>query len=82
MPIAFDRSGGGPPILYAGGAFNDRSAGAPLAALLAPCFTGFDFDRWGRGDSGDTAPFAFEREVEDFEALTFEVTEPTRGEES
>jgi hypothetical protein len=36
----------------------------------------------GPSDSGDTAPFAFEREVEDFEALTFEVTEPTRGEES
>jgi hypothetical protein len=45
IPIAFDRSGDGPLIIYAGGAFNDRSAGAPLAALLAPCFTVFNFDR-------------------------------------
>jgi hypothetical protein len=30
----------------------------------------FHYDRRGRGDSGDTAPYAVEREVEDLEALT------------
>ena len=42
---------------------------AELAALLAPRFTVFHYDRRGRGDSGDTAPYAVEREVEDLGAL-------------
>src|SRR5262249_699655 len=67
--IAFDRSGAGPAIILVGGALSDRSAGAPLAALLAPRFTVFAYDRRGRGDSGDTAPYAVEREVEDLAAL-------------
>jgi pimeloyl-ACP methyl ester carboxylesterase len=42
---------------------------APLAAALAPFFTVLPYDRRGRGDSGDTAPYAVEREVDDIEAL-------------
>ena len=30
------------------------------------------YDRRGRGDSGDTAPYAVEREIEDLEALVAE----------
>ena len=67
--IAFDRSGDGPPLVYVGGALNDRSSGAPLAAVLAPRFTVLTYDRRGRGASGDTAPYAVEREVEDLAAL-------------
>jgi pimeloyl-ACP methyl ester carboxylesterase len=67
--IAFDRAGEGPPIILVGGGPNDRSANAPLAALLAPQFTVFNYDRRGRGDSGDTAPYTVEREVEDLDAL-------------
>jgi pimeloyl-ACP methyl ester carboxylesterase len=67
--IAFDRSGEGPPIVRVGGALSDRSAAAELAAILAPRFTVIAYDRRGRGDSGDTAPYAVEREVEDLEAL-------------
>jgi pimeloyl-ACP methyl ester carboxylesterase len=40
-----------------------------LAALLAPHFTVVHYDRRGRGDSGDTQPYAVDREVEDVEAL-------------
>jgi pimeloyl-ACP methyl ester carboxylesterase len=68
-PIAFDRSGEGPPIVLVGGALADRSAAAELAAHLAPRFTVIAFDRRGRGGSGDTAPYAVDREVEDIEAL-------------
>jgi pimeloyl-ACP methyl ester carboxylesterase len=70
-PIAFDRSGEGPPIVLVDGALCYRASGpmGPLAALLAPHFTVFTYDRRGRGDSGDTAPYAVEREVEDIEAL-------------
>jgi len=41
-------------------------------AALAPHFTVFAYDRRGRGESGDTAPYAVEREVEDLEALITE----------
>jgi alpha-beta hydrolase superfamily lysophospholipase len=40
-----------------------------LAELLSPNFTMYHYDRRGRGDSGDTAPYAVEREVEDIDAL-------------
>src|SRR5260370_31259836 len=43
-----------------------------LAELLAQRFTVFTYDRRGRGDSGDTAPYAVEREVEDIGALLSE----------
>lgn len=67
--IAFDQSGEGPPVILVCGASTSRAANAPLAVLLAPHFTVFNYDRRGRGDSGDTAPYAVEREVEDLEAL-------------
>jgi pimeloyl-ACP methyl ester carboxylesterase len=70
--IAFDRVGEGPPIILVVGAFNDRATGAPLAAALQDHFTVITYDRRGRGDSGDTPPYAVEREVEDIEALVEE----------
>jgi pimeloyl-ACP methyl ester carboxylesterase len=70
--IAFDRSGDGPPIILVVGAFNLRSTGEPLARFLAAHFTAFTYDRRGRGESGDTAPYAIEREVEDLDALIVE----------
>jgi pimeloyl-ACP methyl ester carboxylesterase len=67
--IAFERSGDGPPLVYVGGALNDRHSGAPLAARLAPRFTVVTYDRRGRGDSGDTAPFDVGREIDDLAAV-------------
>jgi pimeloyl-ACP methyl ester carboxylesterase len=67
--IVFDRSGDGPSLILVGGALADRSAAAQLSARLASHFTVIAYDRRGRGDSGDTAPYAVEREVEDIEAL-------------
>ena len=67
--IAYDRSGEGPTVILVGGALGDRSAAAPLAALMARQFTIIGYDRRGRGDSGDVAPYAVEREVEDIDAL-------------
>src|SRR5512135_2577738 len=67
--IAFEQSGEGPAIIVVVGAFNDRTTGEPLARFLEPHFTVFNYDRRGRGDSGDTAPYAIEREIEDLEAL-------------
>jgi pimeloyl-ACP methyl ester carboxylesterase len=67
--IAFDRYGDGPPVIMTVGAFNTRSQTGPLAKALAPRFTVLNYDRRGRGDSGDTAPYAVEREVDDIAAL-------------
>jgi pimeloyl-ACP methyl ester carboxylesterase len=67
--IAFDRSGGGPAVILVTGAFADRSMMAPVAELLAPRFTVYAYDRRGHGESGDTAPYAVEREIDDIEAL-------------
>ena len=69
--IAFDQSGEGPPVILVNGALGDRShqMQMELAALLAEYFTVFNYDRRGRGDSGDTTPYAVEREIEDIDAL-------------
>jgi len=69
--IAFDKIGQGPAVILVDGAFCYRSFGPmpKLAPLLAPHFTVYVYDRRGRGDSGDTKPYAVEREIEDIEAL-------------
>jgi pimeloyl-ACP methyl ester carboxylesterase len=69
--IAFDRIGHGSPLILVDGGLCYRAIGpsTPLAKLLAPHFTVFTYDRRGRGDSGDTTPYAVEREVEDLEAV-------------
>ncbi|HEX3640488.1 MAG TPA: alpha/beta hydrolase [Ktedonobacteraceae bacterium] len=71
-PIAFDQSGQGPVLILVAGATATRFAEAELAAALAPHFAVCAYDRRGRGDSGDTAPYAVEREVEDLDALITE----------
>src|SRR5437868_9966429 len=70
--IAFDQLGEGPVVILVSGGSVDRSSNAPLAALLARRFTLFNYDRRGRGPSGDTPPYAVEREIEDIEALIAE----------
>jgi pimeloyl-ACP methyl ester carboxylesterase len=67
--IAYDRYGEGPPVIMIAGAFNPRSATAPLAAALENRFTVLNPDRRGRGDSGDSTPYAVQREIEDLAAL-------------
>ncbi len=67
--IAYEQLGDGPPIILVVGAFNDRSTTAPLAQALAPRCRVLNYDRRGRGDSGDTAPYAVQREIEDLDAL-------------
>lgn len=70
--IAFEKYGDGQPVILVGGALSDRKAGTPLAALLSANFTVFAYDRRGRGASGDTSPYAVEREIEDLNALIME----------
>jgi pimeloyl-ACP methyl ester carboxylesterase len=67
--IAYDQLGQGPALILVAPAFATRSDQASVATALAPYFAVFAYDRRGRGDSGDTAPYAVEREIEDLEAL-------------
>jgi pimeloyl-ACP methyl ester carboxylesterase len=69
--IAYDQQGDGPPLILVDGAMNSRSSGSKpqLVNLLTPHFSVYIYDRRGRGDSGDTQPYAVEREIEDIEAL-------------
>lgn len=67
--LVYDRSGAGPALILVLGAFNERLTGAPLAGALAAHFTVYNYDRRGRGESGDTAPYALKREIEDLDAL-------------
>ncbi|MEU8139809.1 alpha/beta fold hydrolase [Streptodolium elevatio] len=70
--IGYDRTGRGDPVILIGGALCDRQVHSGLAAFLAPHFTVFNYDRRGRGESGDAPPYAVRREIEDIAALIAE----------
>jgi alpha-beta hydrolase superfamily lysophospholipase len=71
--IAFDRHGGGAPVILVGGAFQHRAFDPGTVRLAeVPAEAGLSvvhYDRRGRGESGDTGPYAVERELEDLDAL-------------
>src|ERR687894_366138 len=66
-PIAYERAGSG---------LDDGSENAPLVPALAAHFTVYNYARRGRGGSGDTPPYAVEREIEDLAALIAEAGGP------
>ena len=66
--LAYDCTGDGPPLIVSVGAFCTRHTFA-APADLGRRFTVITYDRRGRGDSGDTPPFAPEREYEDLAAI-------------
>lgn len=68
--IAFLAFGDGPPVVIVGGATNRKEDWTELAEALATAgLSGVTYDRRGRGDSGDTRPYAVEREIEDLAAV-------------
>jgi pimeloyl-ACP methyl ester carboxylesterase len=70
--IAYTEWGGGDPIVIIDGATAHRATtpeNAQTAELLAGEFQVINYDRRGRGESGDTAPYAVEREFEDLAAI-------------
>lgn len=66
--IAYDRAGDGPVLIVCVGAFCTRHTFAAPRDLTRQ-FTVVTYDRRGRGNSGDTDPFAPEREYEDLAAV-------------
>ncbi|EJQ92768.1 alpha/beta fold hydrolase [Bacillus cereus] len=69
--IAYDKVGQGPALILVAGAFSYRKfpGQVKLANLLSEQFTVYNYDRRGRGDSGDTQQYAVAREIEDLQAL-------------
>jgi pimeloyl-ACP methyl ester carboxylesterase len=67
--IAYQRVGDGPALIYVGGALNDRNAGVPLAKLLAGELTVYNYDRRGRGESGNIEPYSADKEIDDLHAV-------------
>lgn len=67
--IAYEQSGSGPAVILVNSALSSRADARRLAALLSEHLTVINYDRRGRGESGDTKPYAVEREVEDIGAL-------------
>ncbi|MEW1911312.1 alpha/beta fold hydrolase [Kitasatospora sp. NPDC085895] len=69
--IAHTVTGSGPAVVFVDGALCHRAFGPSqaVAEQLAAHHTVYTYDRRGRGASGDTAPYAVEREVEDLAAV-------------
>lgn len=69
--IAFEKTGSGPPVVIVGGGLNEKAMHAELADGLSHRFTVYNYDRRGRGASGDntTGDYDVLREVEDLEAV-------------
>jgi pimeloyl-ACP methyl ester carboxylesterase len=75
-PIAYAKSGHGPPLVLVHGTTADHTRWAPLLPELDKHFTVYAMDRRGRGASGDAADYAFEREFEDVAAVVDAIGEP------
>jgi len=69
--IAYETLGSGPALILVDGAlcYRDFGPARGLAEVLADTYTVYIYDRRGRGESGNTLPWAPEREIEDLAAL-------------
>jgi pimeloyl-ACP methyl ester carboxylesterase len=70
--IGYEAWGSGQPLIFVDGATAHRAVSpkpAEVAELLGDGFRVYAYDRRGRGDSGDTTPYAVQREIEDLAAL-------------
>jgi pimeloyl-ACP methyl ester carboxylesterase len=74
--IAYDKMGHGQVVILVLGALNSRKSGTKLAKMLASQFTAITYDRRGRGQSTDTAPYSPQCEVDDLAALIAAVGGP------
>ncbi|GAA3149694.1 pimeloyl-ACP methyl ester carboxylesterase [Kribbella aluminosa] len=77
--IGFDAYGAGRPLILIDGATAHRAVNplnAEVGQLLSDGFRTYVYDRRGRGQSTDTAPYAIQREIEDIAALIEDAGQP------
>jgi pimeloyl-ACP methyl ester carboxylesterase len=75
-PIAYERSGKGPPLVLVHGTGGGHTRWVPVLPALEHHFTVCAVDRRGRGGSGDAPTYAIEREYEDIAAVVDSIREP------
>ena len=76
IPIAYERSGEGLPLVLINGAAADHTRWTPILPELEKHFTVYAVDRRGRGQSGDAEPYTIEREYEDVAAVVDSIPGP------
>ena len=74
--IAYQLSGDGPPLVLVHGGISDHAYWHAVLPALEARFSVYAMERRGRGHSGDTQPYAIEREYEDIAALVESIGEP------
>ncbi|WP_101297639.1 alpha/beta fold hydrolase [Halegenticoccus soli] len=77
-PIAFERTGSGPPLVLVHGSAGDHTRWelSEVRSAFAEHFTVYAVDRRGRGESGDAAEYELEREFEDVAAVVGSIDDP------
>ena len=75
-PIAYRRSGEGPPLVLVHGTSADHTRWEPVLPALEEHFSVYAVDQRGRGGSGDAADHSLEREVEDVVAIVDSIGAP------
>jgi len=75
-PIAYRRSGGGPPLVLVHGTSADHSRWKPVLPAFEEHFAVYALDRRGRGGSGDSEYYSIDREFEDVAAVVDSIEEP------
>lgn len=78
-PIAYWRSGSGPPLVLVHGTTADHQRWATVLPQLDDHFTTYALDRRGRGGSGDNPDYSGDREAEDVAAVVDAVAAETGG---
>jgi pimeloyl-ACP methyl ester carboxylesterase len=68
-PIAYERTGSGPPLILVHGSINDRTIWRRVVPAFAARYTVYAMDRRGRNESGPPADHDLERQFEDVLAV-------------
>ncbi|WP_255197944.1 alpha/beta fold hydrolase [Halorarius litoreus] len=75
-PIAYERTGSGPPLVLVHGTTADHTRWEPVLRPLEERFTVYAMDRRGRGESGDTTEYDLKQEFDDVAAVVDSINEP------
>lgn len=76
VPIAYERSGEGLPLVLIHGTAADHTRWMPVLPGLEKHFTVYAVDRRGRGKSGDAESYTIDREYEDVAAVVDSIPGP------
>jgi pimeloyl-ACP methyl ester carboxylesterase len=68
-PIAYQRSGEGPPLVLVHGTSADHTRWKPVLPAFEEHFNVYALDRRGRGSSGDSEDYSIDQEFEDVAAV-------------